>query len=272
MEEGPRTPIKDIWCREAKSGKHDYATEIAREDCADGYLMRAGDSVNYAIGQGDTLLTPIQEAKIYSALANGGTMYQPSIGKAIVSADGSTVQRDQAEGGRPACRTATPTIKYIDKALEGVVTSGTAAWKFGGWPQDKIALHAKTGTAEVYGKQTTSWFATYTKDYAIIMTISQGGTGSGGSGAAVRKIYEALYGVQSDGSIDADKALLPGPNVALPKFGPDGLVQQAAWTTPVARAFANPPVTQGPSAAGGDLAALPPDRNQKLLLGRRYQA
>ncbi|CAM5696539.1 penicillin-binding protein 2 [Streptomyces violaceorubidus] len=26
-------------------------------------------------------------------------------------------------------------------------------------------MHAKTGTAQVYGKQTTSWFATYTNDY-----------------------------------------------------------------------------------------------------------
>ena len=67
----------------------------------------------------------------------------------------------------------------MDEAFAGVVTRGTAAWKFGGWPQDKIPLHAKTGTAEVYGKQTTSWFATYSKDYTIVMTISQGGTGSG---------------------------------------------------------------------------------------------
>ena len=52
----------------------------------------AGDSVNYAIGQGDTLLTPIQEAVIYSAIANGGTMYQPSVGKAVISADGKTVK------------------------------------------------------------------------------------------------------------------------------------------------------------------------------------
>ena len=29
-----------------------------------------------------------------------------------------------------------------------------------GFPHDKIPMHAKTGTAEVYGKQTTSWFAT----------------------------------------------------------------------------------------------------------------
>ena len=66
-------------------------------------------------------------------------------------------------------------------------------------------MHAKTGTAEVYGKQTTSWFATYTKDYTVVMTISQGGTGSGASGPAVRKIYKAMYG-DSEGAIDKKKA------------------------------------------------------------------
>jgi penicillin-binding protein 2 len=112
----------------------------------------------------------------------------------------------------------------MDQALAGVATEGTAAWKFGGWPQDKIPMHAKTGTAEVYGKQTTGWLATYTKDYTVIMTISQAGTGSGASGEAVRNIYSAMYGVQADGSIDNKKALLPTPQKNLPKIRPDGTI------------------------------------------------
>ena len=102
---------------------------------------------------------------------------------------------------------------------------GTAAWRFGGWPQNKIPMHAKTGTAEVAGKQTTSWFATYTKDYTVVMTISQGGTGSGASGPAVRNIYNALYGVAGKGKIDEKKALLPEPEKDLPKIDSDGQIQ-----------------------------------------------
>jgi penicillin-binding protein 2 len=115
----------------------------------------------------------------------------------------------------------------MDTALAGVATSGTAAWRFAqvGWPQDKIPMHAKTGTAEVYGKQTTSWFATYTKDYSIVMTISQGGTGSGASGPAVRNIYDALYGVSDDGAIDKKNALLPTPQKSLPKIKTDGTIK-----------------------------------------------
>ncbi|WP_262058172.1 penicillin-binding protein 2 [Streptomyces sp. STR69] len=213
---------KAYWCKTGKKGGT-YVQQIAYENCLEGNKMREGDSINYSIGQGDTLVTPIQEAMIYGALANGGTEYVPTIGKAIVSADGKTVQEI-----KPKVKAKLPisaaTHKGIDKALAGVVTSGTAAWKFQGWPQDKIELHAKTGTAEVYGKQTTSWFATYTKDYTVVMTIAQAGTGSGASGEAVRNIYNAMYGVQADGSIDKKKALLPSPQTSLPKVRADGTI------------------------------------------------
>ena len=213
---------KDVWCKTGKKDG-DYVQKIAYENCLEGNKMREGDEINYSIGQGDTLVTPIQEAMIYGALANGGTIHTPTIGKAIVSADGKTVQeiKPKVSGKLPISK---DTLKGMNSALEGVVTRGTAAWKFGGWPQDKIALHAKTGTAEVYGKQTTSWFATYTKDYTVVMTIAQAGTGSGASGEAVRNIYNALYGVQADGSIDNSKALLPTPQKGLPKIQTDGSI------------------------------------------------
>ncbi|WP_406318048.1 penicillin-binding protein 2 [Streptomyces sp. NBC_00118] len=216
---------KDSWCRTGKKNGS-YVEKIAYENCLEGNKMREGDSINYSIGQGDTLLTPIQEAMIYGALANGGTEYVPTIGKAIVSADGKTVKeiKPQVKAKLPITKA---TLKGMNEALAGVVTRGTAAWKFGGWPQDKIPLHAKTGTAEVYGKQTTSWLATYSKDYTVIMTISQAGTGSGASGEAVRNIYNALYGVSADGSIDKKKALLPTPLKSLPKIQADGSIDAA---------------------------------------------
>ncbi|GAA3498075.1 penicillin-binding protein 2 [Streptomyces prasinosporus] len=214
---------KDAWC---KTGKKDgsYAERIAYENCLEGNRLRAGDSVNYSIGQGDTLVTPIQMATIYAAISNGGTLYDPTVGKAVISPDGKTVTEiePRAHGKLPMTK---KTLDEIDAALEGVATRGTAAWRFGGWPQDEIPMHAKTGTAEVYGKQTTSWFATYTEDYSIVMTIAQGGTGSGASGPAVRNIYNALYGVSEDGEIDRKKALLPTPQKSLPKVRTDGTIK-----------------------------------------------
>ncbi|MFC8196436.1 penicillin-binding protein 2 [Streptomyces sp. NPDC057298] len=213
---------KDAWCKYGKKGGS-YAQQIAYENCLEGNRMRAGDSVNYSIGQGDTLVTPIQMATIYGAISNGGTLYDPTVGKAIISPDGKTVQeiKPKSHGKLPMSQ---KTRDEIDGALAGVAIRGTAAWRFGGWPQDEIPMHAKTGTAEVYGKQTTSWFATYTKDYTVVMTISQGGTGSGASGPAVRKIYNALYGVSEDGAIDKKKALLYTPQKDLPKIEKDGSI------------------------------------------------
>ncbi|NDK27527.1 penicillin-binding protein 2 [Streptomyces sp. TR1341] len=213
---------KDSWC---KTGKKDgtYVEKIAYENCLEGDKMREGDEINYSIGQGDTLVTPIQEAMIYGAVANGGTEYVPTIGKAIVSPDGKTVQEIKPQVQRKLPITQA-TLKGMNDAFAGVITRGTAAWKFSGWPQDKIPLHGKTGTAEVYGKQTTSWMATYSKDYTVIMTIAQAGTGSGASGEAVRNIYSALYGVQGDGSIDQKKAFLPEPQASLPKVRTDGTI------------------------------------------------
>ncbi len=56
-------------------------------------------------------------------------------------------------------------------------------------------IRGKTGSAEVYGKQSTSWVATYDENYVVVMMVSQAGTGSGTSGPAVRKIWESLYGI-----------------------------------------------------------------------------
>jgi penicillin-binding protein 2 len=213
---------KDAWCKTGKKDG-DYVEKIAYENCLEGNKMRAGDEINYSIGQGDTLVTPIQMATIYAAISNGGTLYDPTVGKAIVSADGKQVSEiePEAHGKLPVSK---QTLAQMDEALAGVATRGTAAWRFEGWPQDEIPMHAKTGTAEVYGKQTTSWFATYTKDYAIVMTISQGGTGSGASGPAVRNVYDALYGVSDDGAINKRNALLPTPQKNLPKIQTDGSI------------------------------------------------
>ncbi|MGW0814016.1 penicillin-binding protein 2 [Streptomyces viridiviolaceus] len=250
---------KDAWC---KTGKKDgsYVEKISYENCLEGNKMRAGDSINYSIGQGDTLVTPIQMATIYAAISNGGTLYDPTIGKAVVSPDGKQVDEiePRSHGKLPISKT---TLAKMDDALAGVATRGTAAWRFGGWPQDKIPMHAKTGTAEVYGKQTTSWFATYTKDYAIVMTISQGGTGSGASGPAVRNIYDALYGVSDDGAIDKKKALLPEPVKTLPKIKADGTIASPKVSKdPVKDLQPTDGATESATEQGGNAPADPQDQ------------
>ncbi|WP_412078007.1 penicillin-binding protein 2 [Streptomyces xanthophaeus] len=244
---------KDSWCKQGKKGGT-YVEQIAYESCLEGNQLKAFDSINFAIGQGDVLVTPIQMATAYSAISNGGTLYNPTIGKAIISPDGKHVEmiKPQAHGRLPIDA---QTVKDLDQGLRSVVApGGTAAWRFIGWPLDKIPMRAKTGTAQVYGKQTTSWLATYTDDFTIVMTISQGGTGSGASGPAVRNIYNAMYGLDMEGKQDPKKALLLKPEAKLPRIHPDGSIDSPEirpYVPPSPEELA-PPALAGPPPARHD--------------------
>ena len=54
--------------------------------------FRVGFTLNTAIGEGDVTVTPLQLALAYAALANGGTLYQPQIVRAVETSDGAVVQ------------------------------------------------------------------------------------------------------------------------------------------------------------------------------------
>lgn len=222
---------KDYYCKLGDEPGSDFLHIFAREFCTDGYRYRAGDAVNFAIGQGDTVLTPLQLAVAYSAISNGGTLWEPRVAKAVIDEKGRIVKRiaPKASGHVPI---PARDLNYIDQALLGTARVGTMAWKMIGFPLDRVHVRSKTGTAEVYGKQTTSWVASYDERYVVIMQISQGGTGSGTSGDSVRKIWETLYGVKGE-KVDISKAAEPGakPPVGLPVFHKDGQI-----TEPVLRA------------------------------------
>ena len=202
----------------------DFVYLFAHEFCVEGNAYRAGDAVNFAIGQGDTIVTPLQLARGYAAIANGGTLYAPRVAKAIVSPDGQVLKRipPQKIGTVDVPKSV---LGYIDEALQGVTKQGTMAWRMGGFPLEQVRVRSKTGSAEVYGKQTTSWVASYSDDYVVVMMVSQGGTGSGTSGPAVRAIWEALYGVEGE-TVNPGQAAIPGtvPPRELPNFMDDGSI------------------------------------------------
>ena len=219
--------MKGYYCRIDKkntAGERDFLHVFAHEFCLEGFNYRAGDAVNFVIGQGDTLVTPLQLARAYAALSNGGKLMAPQVAKAVVSHEGKLVKRIKPEVVRRV-KTRKSALKYVDNALLGTAREGTLAWKFVGFPLDKVQIRGKTGSAEVYGKQTTSWVATYTKDYVVVMMITQGGTGSGTSGPAVRKIWEHLYGIKGE-KVSPSRTAIPGttPPTALPTFARDGSI------------------------------------------------
>ena len=204
---------------------------IAKENCVDGMRIRAGDAVNFSIGQGDTTVTPLQMAVIYSAVANGGTMWKPQIARAILNPKGKIIKEfsPQKLGTLPVNKR---TLDFMQNAFRAVVTEGTARYPFSGFP---ISVSAKTGTGEVFGKNldgspkdTTSWLVSYAPSekprYAVVMMVSQGGTGSLTSGPSVRKIYESLFGVVGN-KVDPLKSIYPsGPPTTVPMLTSDGRV------------------------------------------------
>ena len=222
---------KNYYCnyrsRAPKSQQTTFLLALAHENCLDGDKIRGGDAVNFSIGQGDTVVTPLKLAQMYAAVANGGRIWQPTIGEAIETTDGKVLARfaPKVIGKIPATKS---TLTFLQGALRQVVISGTAAATFGGFP---VAVSGKTGTAEVFGlnkngtkKGNTSWFASFGPSdnprYAVVMMVSQGGFGSDISAVGVRHIYETLFGVVGSKLVPG-KALFPtGPPTALPRISP----------------------------------------------------
>lgn len=172
-----------------------YLKALAVENCATGYQYRAGDAINFSIGQGDLAVTPLQLASVYAAIANGGTLWEPRVAAAVKSTDG-TLEPVPAQrlGTAPLRR---DVLAYLRAALLDVTKlGGSAGSAFAGFPLAQYPVAGKTGTGEVYGKQATAWFAAYapaTKPkYAVVVVVSQGGSGSKVAAPAVRRIYEAI--------------------------------------------------------------------------------
>ncbi|WP_242905820.1 penicillin-binding protein 2 [Actinomadura terrae] len=194
-----------------------YLRSIASENCTEGFVWRAGDAANFSVGQGDVLVTPLQLARAYAALANGGRLVTPHLGVALMRPDGSLLRRipQQPEQRLPVDG---KVLKYVRGGLTDVTKKGTAAGAFSGFDFDRVDVAGKTGTAEVYGKDDTSWFASFgpagKPRFAVIAMISQGGTGASTAAPAVRAIWEAMYGTKDKKPLLKDGRLpseLPKP-------------------------------------------------------------
>ena len=223
---------KEFYCnyktRATKAQQTPFLIQLAAENCVDGDKVRAGDAVNFSIGQGDTVVTPLKLTQMYAAIGNGGTIWQALIAKAIVKTDG-TVVKSFAPNKLGTLTTAPSTVKFLQGALREVVVSGTGAGVFAGFP---IEISGKTGTGQVFGrnpngtlKDDTSWFASYAPSkkprFAVVMMVGQGGFGASTSGVGVKQIYEAIFGVKGN-KVVPGAAIYPygKPPTDLPKISP----------------------------------------------------
>jgi penicillin-binding protein 2 len=223
---------KSQYCADAKRGfpqetdpaQRQYLTELASENCTDGWRYRAGDNADMAIGQGETTLSPLQLALAYSALVNGGVIWKPTIGWAVVDGRGTVVKTID-----PTVRHKVPVsqsvLNYIADSLSfrlGWAVSGAFAYLDSPYRNE---IGGKTGTAEVFGHQDTSWLASWgpvstTKTgavrarFVVVGMVEQAGTGARGAGPMLKRIWDGLLGANGSPIIPGSQPARQLPHVA----------------------------------------------------------
>ena len=158
-----------------------------------------GDWVNLAIGQGDLLVSPIQLARAYSAIYNGGTLVTPHVGGEIVH-DGKVVKEISP---KPADHLDVEDYHFqqVVEGMRGVTSNGgTAESVFKG---SELDVAGKSGTGETpkgYVNWFVGWAVNQEQPMVVVAMIENGGAFQTGSemtaGPAVRHILEASYGVK----------------------------------------------------------------------------
>lgn len=135
-----------------------------------------GVMLNFAIGQGEFTVTPLQVVMFYAALGNNGVAMKPHILKAARSAgsDWRYVQPEQAYN----LNYKHSTLAILMEGCRRVVQFGTAA----GINDDQVTMSGKTGTAQnPHGKE-HAWFAGWAPyedpQIAVCALVENAGHGS----------------------------------------------------------------------------------------------
>lgn len=155
--------------------------------------FRLGFGLNAAIGQGATTVTVLQLALAYAALANGGTLFQPQIVRAVETSAGTVVQEFTPRVRRQV-DVSPENLVLVQRALyAGVNEEGGTAKKAS---IAGVDVSGKTGTAQVshklargaeaervwYFNREHSWFAGYSPsrapEVAVVVLVEHGGAGA----------------------------------------------------------------------------------------------
>ena len=169
----------------------------------------SGDNINLSIGQGDLLVTPLQLANAYAALANGGTIWRPHLATNVVEPSAAGLRNLETLEPSALSRFDLPPDERqpIVDGLVGVTSGadGTAVRAFennpAGWP-----VGGKTGTAQVTGKANSSVFAGFgpvladqPPQYVATAILEEAGYGGDVAAPLIARIFAGL----------ADPAQLP---------------------------------------------------------------
>jgi penicillin-binding protein 2 len=147
-----------------------------------------GDTANYSIGQGFLLVTPIQLARIYAAIANGGKLVTPR----LIKGAKAYVSLQLPEGP----------LEIVKQGNEEVVLRGTGrrAGQYG------VSVAGKTGTAENPHGDDHAWFVGYAPvekpRYVAVAIIEAGLHGSSAAGPVVGELLGYLCRFDQEGGAE----------------------------------------------------------------------
>jgi len=186
-------------------------------------------TANVSIGQGYTLVSPLQLAMSYAAIANGGVCYYPRLVDKVLKQDGSPLLDEQGNPAAPPPRVRSDLrqeippdrIELVRKGLWKVVNEGGGT---GGRAhlQDWVVA-GKTGTAQATERgheENVAWFACFApfdRPKYVVVVMVQGASGHGGevAGPIATRILERTL-AQDDGKFDMQVAWLAPAHHANP--------------------------------------------------------
>src|SRR5438128_2372344 len=190
----------------------------------------SAQTANVSIGQGYTLVSPLQLAMAYATVANGGTCFYPRLVDKVLNQDGSPVLDEHGKPVVPQTprmrsdlrREVTPDqIELVRKGLWKVVnedggTGGRARLK-------DVVVAGKTGTAQATERgheENVAWFvcfAPFEHPKYVVAVMVQGASGHGGevAGPIATRVLERVL-AQDEGKFDMQVAWLAPAHHANP--------------------------------------------------------
>jgi penicillin-binding protein 2 len=216
LDVGPATsgllPTID-WKRRTYTKKTDpYNWQVDR-------LWKPGDSIQLAIGQKDMLASPLQMARFYALLANGGKLVTPHLVSAV---EQSGPRKGLSQGPLVLRRFQAPVkelnldpaaIQAIREGLYDATHSslGTSTAVFGNFAEP---IAGKTGTAETHADSggyavptNTSWWCGFGPYYSprlvVCAVIEHGGFGGAVAAPSALQVFEQFFGVKAPGATSA---------------------------------------------------------------------
>ncbi|MBO6215498.1 MAG: penicillin-binding protein 2 [Lachnospiraceae bacterium] len=157
------------------------------EDASDALIMQT------AIGQGNTLMTPIHLAMIASAATNDGLAVRPYIIDRVENADGVLVKKNHpGSATRIMSEDEAATLKQM---LRAVITDNYTDR----FENENYTAYGKTGTAEytVNKDITHSWFVGLAenddKQLAVVVIMEEAGTGGQFSLPLAKRVFDEYF-------------------------------------------------------------------------------